>query len=442
MPVRNASLFSVLLAVTLSDWIPVRWFSAEVRSLGLLAESPVNCLLMEAHLIDREFTGSAAARGISVLAVLHGGDGVEKAIRAMENGAAGIVLDGEFGDPERLTLRQAAESRGGEVIELRNRLEVDPSDPRFVGTCQGLWPGVRVDETGISTGPTSVPWINTNTGFLRFVRASSSAVIWIANYPPPGSVIPVTDYLHAICDAAFSGAHWVIDLDPDFQRRLLAGDAKTTARWKQIGDLLAYFHAHRAWLLYKPAGDLEVVLHGPPALLSGSVLDMFASQRLPVRPVASNVPRAGPAPAVVVSLEPGAMSRQGGFGPPAGWSFPAPEPAAFQVSQAEVDALQFAGDLIKSGLLRRNFGARVFNAYAMLSNFVTSPDGRQLLLHLVNYTGFPQEDITVRFPMRWRSVWLYRPETDARELPLHANADGWSVEIDRIRTIGTLELTK
>jgi hypothetical protein len=440
--VRNASLFSVLLAITLSDWIPVRWFSAQVRSLGLLADSPVNCLVMEAPLIDRDFTGSAAARGISVLAVLHPSDGVEKAIRAMENGAAGIVLDGDFAAPARLALREAAQSKSGEVIELRNRLGVELSDPRFVGTCQGLWPSVRMEKSGTSTGPTSIPWINTNTGFLRYVRSSSSAVIWIGNHPPPGSVITVTDYLHAICDAAFSGAHWVIDLDPDFQRRLLAGDAKITAQWKQIGGLLAYFHAHREWLLYKPAGDLGVVLHGPAALLSGSVLDMFASQHVPARPVASNVPPAGPAPAVIVSLEPGAVNRTGSFAPPAGWLFPAPEPAALEVSQAEADALQFAWDLIKSGRLRQNFSARVFNAYAMLSNFVTSPDGRQSLFHLVNYTGFPQEDITVQFPMRWRSVRLYRPEADGCELPLHANADGWSVEIDHIRTIGTLELTK
>jgi hypothetical protein len=56
-------MLSVVFAIVLSDWIPARWFSAEVRSIGLLAESPINCLLMEAPLIDRDFTGSAAARG-------------------------------------------------------------------------------------------------------------------------------------------------------------------------------------------------------------------------------------------------------------------------------------------------------------------------------------------------------------------------------------------
>ena len=46
---------------------------------------------------------------------------------------------------------------------------------------------------------------------------------------------------------------------------------------------------------------------------------------------------------------------------------------------------------------RSNLGARLFNVSSMLSNLVQSSDKRQTVLQLVNYSGYPVENVTVHF---------------------------------------------
>ena len=38
---------------------------------------------------------------------------------------------------------------------------------------------------------------------------------------------------------------------------------------------------------------------------------------------------------------------------------------------------------------RGNLGARLFNVSSMLSNLLVSPMGKQILVHLVNYSNYP-----------------------------------------------------
>src|SRR5205085_9241199 len=113
------------------------------------------------------------------------------------------------------------------VIELpvRGRMRLDGTDP-IVGTWQGLWPGVEIEHGGkVSTGPTSAPWINTNTGFLRFLRAATDAAIWLGERPPANTVIPPERYALAIADAAMAGAKWILSLDDHLQEQLLTGES-------------------------------------------------------------------------------------------------------------------------------------------------------------------------------------------------------------------------
>ena len=70
-------------------------------------------------------------------------------------------------------------------------------------------------------GPTSTPWINTNTGFLRFARAATDSVVWVGERPPPGAIFPVSRYCLPVADAAMAGARWIISVDADLE--LLAG---------------------------------------------------------------------------------------------------------------------------------------------------------------------------------------------------------------------------
>src|SRR5206468_10101936 len=123
---------------------------------------------------------AAQACGVVALAVIApGGDGGELD-RALAAKVDGIVFEGEF--PEGTAAGIAAKNKAISIIELtsRHRLPLGSTVP-VLGTYQGVWPGITVDEEGAKkSGPTSSVWIDTNTGFLRAVRAWGNPTVWIA----------------------------------------------------------------------------------------------------------------------------------------------------------------------------------------------------------------------------------------------------------------------
>src|SRR5205807_5278962 len=126
-------------------------------------------------------------------------------------------------------------------------------------------------------GPTASVWIDTNTGFIRAVRAWGDTPLWIGNQPPAGAAVTGSRYLQVIADAAISGARWVVAFDPDFTRRLAAREADAISDWRRISNLLAFFEGHPDWRRMQEYGKLAVVEDpGSGSLLSGGVLDMIA----------------------------------------------------------------------------------------------------------------------------------------------------------------------
>ena len=54
-------------------------------------------------------------------------------------------------------------------------VQIGPDDP-IVGTYQGVWPGIQIQEDGhAKAGPTGSAWVDTNTGFVRAARALGPA---------------------------------------------------------------------------------------------------------------------------------------------------------------------------------------------------------------------------------------------------------------------------
>src|ERR1035437_1721489 len=188
-----------------SAWVPVRWPWVDTRSLELLTGTPVNCLLLQSP--APELVAAARARGVVALAVVTPGGEASEVDGALAAKVDGIVLEGEF--PEGAAAGIVAHHKGVAVIELtsRNRLALGSAAP-VIGTYQGVWPGIpMMDEGGAKrAGPTVSGWIDTNTGFLRAVRAWGNATVWIANQPPPKTAVTATRYLQAIADAGISGA--------------------------------------------------------------------------------------------------------------------------------------------------------------------------------------------------------------------------------------------
>jgi len=215
-------LIAFLLLAAAPHWVPARWTSGDPKSLQLLAGTPVNCILLESANWNPDVVKEAAARKITTLGVVHaGGDLAELAHRAAKLKMNGLVLEGEYEPAAGDEVRSALAGSGLVVIELplRRRIHIDSKDP-ILGTSQGLWPGVEIEHGGaVRSGPTSNPWIDTNTGFLRFLRAATNAALWIGVRPRPNNAYTVERYQVAIADAALSGARWIVALDDDLNRR-------------------------------------------------------------------------------------------------------------------------------------------------------------------------------------------------------------------------------
>jgi len=433
----------------------MRWQWSEVQSLDLLAGTPVNCLLLRTY--PQSFVSAATGRGLVTLAILTpSGDVVAAARRALGANVTGLVLEGEFPEGTAAGVREAA--AGAPVIELtaRNRLALG-SNASVVGTYQGVWPGIAIDENGAKkSGPTASVWIDTNTGFLRSVHAWGEAAVWIANEPPAKMAITGSRYLQAIADAAISGARWVLALDADFAGRLARGDAPALADWKRIAGLLNYFERHPEWRHMQESGKLALVQDpGKGGLLSGGILDMIAVKHTPVRPIARQnlTPKALDGATMAVNVDGDALTpeqkevlrgftRAGGTlltGPP-GWKDPTPTGANITLEQAELERLNDIWHDVNSMVGRRNMGVRLFNVSSMLSNLLASEDGKSAVLHLVNYSDYPVEDVAVHYLGNYRHATLITPEGADKKLEVYETDEGLGVDLDKVLVCATVRL--
>jgi hypothetical protein len=442
---------ALLLALNLADAVPARWPSTDPKTLDLLAETPINAVLVDQTPANAAFAEAAASRGISVLAVVRPGADVSAgARRAAGAKLAGIVLEGEF--PAAAT--EVARGAGLAVIELppRSAIRFDAALP-VIGTTQGVWPGVRVQAKAAATGG---PWIETNTGCLRFLRANTQAAVWIGNVPPAKTAVPATGYLAAIADAAVVGARWIVALDEDLSRRLLAREPAAVRDWGRIAAHLRFFEEHREWRSWGTRGQLAVVQEADSsALLSGGILDMLVTRHLPVRPV--------PAPKLTaealagakwaVNVDPESLSpaqkeilrdftRAGGTllnGPP-GWKFPAPQEGQITLGEKELAQIDDIWKGMNSMIGRANMGARLFNVAGMLSSLLGSPDGKQVVLQLVNYTSYPVESVAVHVLGKFTRARLLAPGQPPRDLELYPVDDGMGCDIPQVSTLAALVL--
>src|SRR3954468_12411714 len=279
-------LLALMLIASAPDWVPMRWISADPKSLELVKGTPVNCLLLERGQWSPQFAKAAADIGVATLGVIRTeSDSIDAALEAKLNG---VVMEGDFDTAVAQRIRNRLADSRLTLVELpsRSQMRLDSHDP-VIGTIQGVWPGIQVEANGSAkAAPSGAPWIDTNMGFLRFVRAATNATIWVGYLPPAKTVIKAERYLQAICDAEAVGGRWVVALDSDLTKRLLAKEPGALEDWRRITQQLGYFEAHRDWRSLVPAGQLALVQDvNSGGLISGGILDMIAVKHTPVRPV-------------------------------------------------------------------------------------------------------------------------------------------------------------
>ncbi len=424
-------LLALLAVAALVDWVPVRWISSDPASLDLLRGTRFNCVLLEPAQWDPDFLAAARQRGIAAAGVLSpGGGAARQAARAAELKLDALVLEGA--PPVASSLP---------VIELLSRRDLERAPAEGVtGTWQGVWPGInpREEDNAALAGPTSAPWLDTNSGVLRYLRSRTRARLWIANRPPAGRAYPVVRYLQAMADAALAGARWVVALDQDFTRRLGAREARALKEWGEIcsfADFLERQAAWRGWPSYGLLGLAQDPAQG--AFVSGGVLDMLAVQHLPVRPVtAENA--AGLR--VLVNLTGKPVEAPVRVAPDPGWSFPMESPEAIAIRQADLPKLEHLWKRVSESTGRRNFGIRLFNGASLLSHPMAAPDGKRLAIPIVNYTGYPAEAVTVHLLGEWRKARLLAPGREPRELTLYPAREGSGLEIASLEVMAVVEV--
>jgi hypothetical protein len=91
---------------------------------------------------------------------------------------------------------------------------------------------------------------------------------------------------------------------------------------------------------------------------------------------------------------------------------------------------------------RRNLGVRLFNVSSMLSNAVESADGNTVVLHLVNYSDFPVENVTAQFLGEFRRATLLTPDGAEKKLEIYAAEEAQGVDIDKVAVCASIKLEK
>ena len=451
-------MFLLALAVlsTPADWVPARWFSSDPASLDLVKNTPVNCLLLEQADWKPAFITAARDQGVAVLGLVRAADlRDDLSERAAALKLTGVALEGEP-DEKFMRLRSALADSGLAVVNItpRTRMEFGGDSP-IVATWQGVWPGINPAEDGSAkAAPSGAPWIDTNAGFLRFAAALHKGEIWMGNTPPEGKMYPPARYIQALADAAICGARWILALDSSFQKALLARDAQALKGWQAVAAHLRYYEENKEWLRMPPYGHLALVQDKESgALLSGSILDMIAVKHTPVRPVPirmlSDDRVAGST--MAVSVDPSALNptqtevlrrftRGGGtlLTAPPGWKFPPQRDNQIVLDKEDVQKLDQIWKEVNSLTGRRNLGVRLFNVSSMLSTLYGASDGKRLVLHLVNYSDYPVENVTAIVLGKYAKATLHAPDAAPRPLDVYEAEEGVGFDIAKVNSIATL----
>jgi hypothetical protein len=136
------------------------------------------------------------------------------------------------------------------------------------------------------------------------------------------------------------------------------------------------------------------------------------------------------------------VGRAGGTlltGPP-GWKFSPPADDRITLPDAELERITDVWQGINSVVGRGNFGARLFNVSGMLSSLLGDPETGPVVLHLVNFTNYPIENVTVQLVDKFKQARLYAPDREARDLEVYPVEGGVGVDIDRVGVCAVLVL--
>jgi len=145
---------------------------------------------------------------------------------------------------------------------------------------QGDWPGVRLsrsnDRNESSTGPTGLPWVDSNGWKVRLAAAlNSQSTIWVdvaPKDPHPGS------YELCLADVAACRGRWIIALDDQLAAGIESENTEALQTWKDLSRAIGFFATHSYWSDFVDEAVVGVLsdFSGDNEFLSNELLNLLA----------------------------------------------------------------------------------------------------------------------------------------------------------------------
>jgi len=432
--------FTPEIAEVLRQWLDPSW-------LALLQGTPVNCLVVswasglpadaEQQQALKPLLERGRQSGLDFVGVVEGpADKAAAMAAARSAGLSAVAM--EAVPPGNAGIPVIAWAKSGE--------ELWGAQSPVLGVSDGIWPGVPQEKTPTG-GPTNLPWVDSNGALLAMTQAlAPNQAVWIVVDPPRQAKLTVENFLLAVADAETYGGHWVISLDDTMRAGLAAKSAQAAGDWKKITDALAFFEQNKTARSYERAGRLAVMSNfsEPDRTFGEDVLNMLPRLREPFRVISRLQGLAasfnGLQGILYVDQEPpDAKLRQkliafvdggGILFVPSKW--PNPEGSPTQLSSEEAYLLYNVRSLgkgrlavakedkpdsyftcmdVQNILSHRGDPARLYNGASMNCFYQASPQGRQGVIHVLNYSRRPGSDNAIIYlKTPYRAARFVSPE--------------------------------
>jgi hypothetical protein len=375
-------------------------------------------------------------------------------------------------------------AKGDELAAVRARAQqagiqvADPdAAPAGVRIVKGAWPGVQMGRGGgggASSGPTGVPWVDSNGWCVRLNRTLHPGdAVWVNAPPAERAFVTADSYLIAIADSAAYGGRWILSLDAPLAAGLAARRPESLTTWNKVTAAAGFFAAHKAWADYQPKAVVGVVsdFTGDNEFFSNELLNLMGRaglhyRLLPKDKVSASSFESLRAVSYTDSTPPGADLRKqilafvqaGGmliatpkWGEAAGTPETTGQRPGFTVralgkgrialaDAAPEDPFSWAADATLLVSHRYDL-VRFWNGGAACSFYTVAPDRKQALVHLLFYAMRGPDAATVRIAGRYRAARASTvTEPQVANLIMQAQGDAVEVQLPPVSQYVALEL--
>ena len=460
--------FTAATAEVLRSW-------QDPAALAVVQGTPVNCLVVSwaAGLAAdggqqealKPLIEKGRQAGLGFVGVVEGEANKAAALAAAQSaGLAAVAMEGDT--PGSAGIPVIPRNKAGQVGST--------ASSAVVGISDGIWPGIPQERTPTG-GPTNLPWVDSNGAVLLIARAvAPDKTVWI-DFDPPQAKVAVEAYQLAVADPASYGARWVIALDEQLRADLAAKKAPAAETWKKVTDVVTFFEQHNQAKTYQPDGRLAVMSNfaGADRDLGEEVLNLFPRVRQAFRVIARSraagasftglqaifyVDKEAPDAALRQKLM--AFANGGGIlFVPKNWPNPQGPPAPAEpyllfamrtvgkgrlgvCKEDQPDPYDTVAD-IQNIMSHKNDLLRLYNAPSSNFLYETSAQGKQAVIHVLNYSRRGASDGPLFYVQEpHKSARLVSPEMAApAELKFDPQeAGGAELSVPRFSVYGAIEL--